>query len=123
MATSERRGFPRVPQPFEARFRLTGEMGASWHTMTLVNLSAGGIRFRSSELLDQGVLVEVQVQLPGLREPLLAAGRVAWSSMRASGVAEIGVELLNASEELRMQIDSVVRFLRSTAAPANPPAS
>ncbi len=119
----ERRSFPRVPQPFEARFRLSGELDFSWHAITLVNLSAGGLRFRSHELLDQGALVDVQVQLPGIREPVVMNGRVVWSSMQASGVAETGVELLNASPELQIQIDSIVQFLRSAGPPAEPPAS
>lgn len=119
----ERRSFPRVPQPFEARFRLSGELGSSWHAITLVNLSAGGLRFRSNELIEKGALVDVQVQLPGMREPVVMDGRVVWSSMQASGVAETGMELLDASPELQMQIDSVVRFLRSTGAPPELPAS
>ena len=121
--SKERRNFPRVPQPFEARFRLAGELDFSWHAITLINLSAGGVRFRTHEPAEKGALVEVQVHLPGMREPMVLNGRVVWSSMQASGVAESGVELLDATPELQMQIDSIVRFLRGTTPPTEPPAS
>lgn len=110
--TKERRLFPRVPQPFEARYRLADEMGTSWHGMTLVNISAGGVRFRTDELIQQGTPLELQVQLPGLREPLLVNGQTIWSTLQASGVMEIGVEFVNVTADQQLQIDGIVRFLR-----------
>lgn len=110
--TKERRSFPRVPQPFEARYRLTDEMGASWHAMTLVNISAGGVRFRTDQLIEQDTPLQIQVQLPGMREALVVSGHAVWSTLQASGVMEIGVEFLNVTPDQQLQIDNVVQFLR-----------
>jgi c-di-GMP-binding flagellar brake protein YcgR len=111
--TKERRSFPRVPQPMDARYRPILDMGASWHHMTVVNISAGGVRFRSDEPVEPGSPLELHVQLPGLREPLALKGAAVWSTLQASGVSETGVEFQDVSPEQQLQIDDVVRFLRS----------
>ena len=116
----ERRQFPRVPQPFEVRYRLSGELGESWKAVTTVNLSAGGVRFRDTELLTIGDALEIQIHLPGARETLTFQGRVAWSQMQASGVTENGVEFVDATAAEQQRIDNLVQFLRRSEPPSAP---
>ena len=111
----ERRHFHRAPQPIEAKYRVSGNLGSSWATGTLVNISAGGMRFRAEELIEKSSLVEVEAKVPGLREVLAVKGMVVWSSLQASGVAEMGVAFSEVTLQQQYQIDNLVSFLRSSA--------
>ncbi len=111
----ERRDFHRVPQPIEAKYRVSGNLGVTWAVGTLVNISAGGVRFRAEELIEKGAFVEVEAKVPGLREVLTVKGIVVWSSLQASGVAEMGVEFSEVTLQQQYQIDNLVSFLRSSA--------
>lgn len=111
----ERRHFHRVPQPIDARYRVSGGLGSGWATGTLVNISASGLRFRAEEQLDKGVSVEIEAKVPGIKDILALKGLVVWSSLQASGVAEMGIEFLDVTVQQQFQIDSLVSFLRSSA--------
>ena len=113
----ERRQFHRTPHEVEARYRLLNELTASWRAVTLINLSAGGLRFRDDEALEVGVLLELRLQLPGVNEPLNLKGRVIWSQLQASGVIEVGVGFLEVVVAHQMQIDNVVQFFRNSTPP------
>lgn len=118
--TRERRRFFRVPIPFDAKYRFFGELTQGWRTVRTLNLSAGGMRFKSSDLLDVGGFVEVQIQLPSEREPLMLRGRIVWSQAQASGVTENGLEFLEATPQQQAKIDELVDFLKKGIAPPNP---
>lgn len=118
----ERRDFHRIPQAVEGRYRVSGHFGALGSSMTLVNISAGGLRFRSEEQLEKNALLEVEMKIPSFREPLIVKGRVAWSTLQASGVAETGVEFLDVPPEIRYRIDSIVQFFRPQGQPKPPTA-
>jgi c-di-GMP-binding flagellar brake protein YcgR len=118
----ERRGFSRVPVPFDVRYRIYGELGESWRAMTTLNISAGGMRFRSGDLIEIGSHLEVQIALPSAAVPLVVQARVAWSQLLGSGVSENGAQFTNLTPEQREQIDGLVRFLMKTS-PLPPPAT
>lgn len=120
MAT-ERRHFHRVPQALEVHYRLSGEFASSWHVATLINLSAGGLRLRTSEGFEALAQLELQLHLPGLREPLTLRGGVVWSNLQASGVVESGIEFMNVTPEQQLQIDEFVQFLRNSGPRTAPP--
>lgn len=107
----ERRRDRRLVQPFDARYRLYGELTESWRTIRTVNLSASGMRFRSADLMRVGDELEVALLLPAHREPIVVRGRIIWSQAMASGVAENGVEFVDVAPEQGMQIDALVKFL------------
>lgn len=107
---SERRRFPRAPQPLEVRYRV-GEVESGWHVTTALNVSAGGVRFRSELVIEQGTKLEVRLVMPGLEEPLELLGLVVWSRLQTPEVQELGVEFLNVTPEQQVQIDQVVSFL------------
>ncbi len=109
--THERRQFSRVTQPFEARYRLVGELGASWLPCTTINLSAGGMRIRSAEALPVDGALELEISLPSAKERCTLQGRVLWNQMHASGVIESGIEFVRPAAVQQEQIDGLVRFL------------
>ena len=107
----DRRRFPRVPEAFRVQYRIFGDLEESWHAVTTLNLSAGGIRFRGADPLEIGTPITLRVQLPGAAQPMTLRGQVVWSQMQASGVTESGVEFVDVRPEQRARIDQVVSFL------------
>ena len=110
--TPEHRQFPRAPHSCEAKYRLHGLLTEGWVSITVLNISAGGVRFRTAEQLEPGTMLEVQLQLPADPTPLAIMGRVIWSRMPASGVAEIGAAFLSVTPEQGVRVDDLVRFLK-----------
>ncbi len=106
----ERRQFPRVAQPFNTRYRLSGEMTTTWYAATVINLGAGGMRIRSADPIPPDVLVDLEIQLPSAHAPFVLRGRVLWEQIQAAGVIEYGIAFLELDAIQQIQIDEVVRF-------------
>jgi hypothetical protein len=111
MARQEQRRFPRVPEALAVRYRASGALAGSWCSVTAVNLSAGGIRFRCAEPLDVGASLQLELKLPGAAEAMVLRGQVAWSQMMASGVMESGVAFLDVAIPQQRLLDQLVSFL------------
>ena len=109
----DRRRFPRVQEPLEAQYRVDGDFASSWRGMSVLNISAGGIRFRTTEPITQGALLQFKIKLPGVPQPLELRGAAVWSAMQAPDVTETGVEFLDLTMKQQAQIDQMVSFLRT----------
>ena len=107
----EGRQFGRTSQPVELQYRMRGEFSAPWTKTTTVNLSAGGARFKCQEPLQAGDELEMRMQLSGSPKPLELRAKVVWDQMQASGVTEIGIQVMDVSGEQQVQIDELVQFL------------
>ncbi len=116
----ERRRFGRVAQPFDARYRMYGQLMESWRTIRTLNVSAMGMRFQSADLLEDGAVLEVEIALPILREPLTLRARLIWSQTVASGVTENGAEFVDVTPMQAEQIDQLVKFLQKDLPPPPP---
>lgn len=117
----ERRRFPRVLQPFDAHYRFCGDLVGLWRTVRTLNLGAGGMRFRTEDVLEPRAALEIRLNLPIFREPLVLHARVIWCQTLASGVVENGVEFVDTTPRQAEQIDTLVQLLvrpRSPKAPA-----
>ncbi len=68
-----RRSYPRVKASLEGEYRA---LLSETRKMTTVDLGAGGVRFRTSESLEVGTLMDATLTLPGKTEPLSLVGRV-----------------------------------------------
>lgn len=115
MTSQERRQFPRIPEAFEVRYRVFGDMAASWCEVTTINLSAGGLRFRGPEPLDPGTPLELQIQLTGLPQALVLRATIVWNRMQSPGVTEYGAQFVDLTMPQQAQIDRLVLFLRPQA--------
>lgn len=116
----ERRDFSRVPVPFGVRYRIYGELGESWREIATVNISAGGMRVRTEEILETGTQLEIQITLSSAATRLAVQGSIAWSRPMGAGVNESGVQFTDLTPQQREQVDALVQFLRKSAPP--PPA-
>lgn len=94
---AEQRKFPRVRESCVLRVRPiagaqipAGATGAGHEAMT-VNISGGGVCFRTELALAKGDFVAVEMSMPEFTTPVVAMGRVAWVGA-ATPPCEVGVE-------------------------------
>ena len=113
MSERDRRRFPRTREPLEAQYHVDGDFSSVWTTMTVLNLSAGGLRYRGAEELDPGRTLQLKITLPGMPIGLELHGRIVWKQMHAAGVTEHGVEFHDLTEKQQEQIDQLVQFLNT----------
>lgn len=106
----ERRQYPRIIHPLAVRYRVQGRLDALWHETTTVNVSAVGMRMRGAEPLENDTLLELTMEVPGLREPLVLNGRVVWIQLQASQVIESGVAFDTLTVEQETKLDQLLRF-------------
>lgn len=88
---------------------------------TCANLSRGGVFVRTTELLDPGRRVLLELQLPNGSQ-VEAVGRVAWTKRSlASGDQPdtgVGVEFLGGASDQLAALDEYLRHAASAPAPA-----
>lgn len=106
----ERRQYPRITQPLAVRYRARGSLDTLWHEAATVNVSAVGMRMRGAEPLETDTLLELSMDVPGFREPLVLKGRVVWAQLQASQVIESGVEFEPMAVEQETKLDQLLRF-------------
>jgi c-di-GMP-binding flagellar brake protein YcgR len=77
----EKRKFVRLKAPIGLLYRRVSKLRRHRQTQSLVrDLSIAGVRFGVKEDLRHGDLVEVDIQIPHLVEPVHAVGEVVWFS-------------------------------------------
>ena len=108
----ERRRFHRASQSFNVRCRHYGALTETWHLIASLDLSAGGMRFRSEGPFELGCLLEFEISLPNASEPLVVRGRLLRSEVQERNLVEHAVEFLDVQEEAQIQLDGLVAFLR-----------
>ena len=118
---NERRSFPRIPHAFDGQFRQAGVFTELWNPMSVMNLSANGVRFRTDLPLEAAMILDLKCHVPGLQRALEVQGRVVWTAMPAAGVIETGVEFLDLSQEQKSVIDRLVAFLHAEVQPEPAP--
>ena len=102
----ERRGFGRARLDFSMRYKRVGALMDLWHRAALTDISAGGLRFATDELMDEGSKLEFEVILPIRKDPYLLIGRVV-----SEQEGEYGVVLLDVPPDKQVEVDELVEFL------------
>lgn len=108
--TRERRRYPRLVHAMAVRYRVHGSLETLWHEATTVNVSPIGMRMRGAEALEADTLLELTMEVPGLREPLVFNGRVIWTQLQASRVMESGVAFETLTMEQENKLDHLLHF-------------
>lgn len=89
----ERRRFPRLRENCRIRVRpIVGarEQGTPFEAMT-VNISGGGLRFRSETGIEAGEFLAVELTLPEFPTPVVALARSVFAQP-AGAMFEVGIE-------------------------------
>ena len=107
----DQRRFNRVKFPLSIRYRQVNVLADVWYTAKLVDLSAGGLRLLSAELLESGARLEFQIVLPIRQAPYFLSGLVIWEKSTDEGGSECGVEFINVTTEQRTELDWLVELL------------
>ena len=82
-----------------------------WHKATIVDISAGGLRFLSPEPVEVGTRIEFQVLLPVRKDPYAFAGQALWEREAGGAGFEYGVSFAGLSMDQQSDLDKLVRFL------------
>ena len=91
---AERRKFPRLRECCAIRVKpiagaaVPGDAGVEAMT---VNISGGGLCFRSAEPFESGDFLAVEMSIPGFTSPVVAMARAAYCE-RGEGGYDVGVE-------------------------------
>ena len=98
------------------RYRTTGGPVNEWVRVTMINLSAGGIRFRcGGEPLQAGTPLEIEIMLSGLPQPMTLPAAIVWNQLQASGVTEVGAQFQTLDMSQQLLIDRLAGFLSVSA--------
>ncbi len=76
---SEKRKYVRVKKPYITHFRVKlrdDTVSKEWDTVTIVNLSAGGIFFYYSTNLEVGTLLDLKIDFSRSYPTIICAGKV-----------------------------------------------
>ncbi|MBI4432142.1 MAG: PilZ domain-containing protein [Candidatus Omnitrophica bacterium] len=78
----ERRKFIRLKAPIGVVYKLVQNEAkpAAANPSLVKDISGGGVRIMVKEVLRTGDLLELQIQIPHLADPIRAVGEVAWFS-------------------------------------------
>lgn len=92
-----------------------GGPDAAYSLTSVVNISSGGVLFKSAEPLASGTVVDIKINFPSLLEPLITQAKV----IRSKEVKvkpkhyEVGVRFMDIDEEKGKIIDKVVKFVNT----------
>ncbi|MBI3252201.1 MAG: PilZ domain-containing protein [Candidatus Omnitrophica bacterium] len=86
----EKRKFIRLNAPIGVTYKvITGNKAEAIHLSLVKNISGGGVRIAAKDLLKNGDLLDLKIQIPHLRDPIHAIGEVVWFSERREGERDL----------------------------------
>jgi c-di-GMP-binding flagellar brake protein YcgR len=90
----ENRKFIRLNAPIGISYRVTKQKRRKSAQSLIRNIGGGGIRFLAKEALREGDLIQMEINIPHLKDPIEAIGEVIWyseSKDRDRDIREAGV--------------------------------
>ena len=115
MSSKDQRQFRRVSLPITLRFRPAGELMEMWSVGTLLDLSAGGLRFTSLKPIESGSRLEFQIVLPMRKEPYVLSAEILWEKGSPAGLLEYGGSFLDVNPGQQAELDDLVEFLTKSS--------
>lgn len=100
---AERRLYQRVSCQIPVRYRLKAQgVLTSWKESAAGNISAGGLFITFGEKMEQGMLLDLEIPVPGLVGPLKTLGKVVWvEAVAADKIVKCGLEFTQIRAEDR----------------------
>jgi hypothetical protein len=118
MSTGDQRQFRRVNLPITLRYRSPGELTEMWSVGTLLDLSAGGLRFTSLKPIEAGSRLEFQIVLSSRKEPYVLRAEILWEKQSPAGLLEYGGSFSDVTADQQAELDELIEFL--TKSPEKP---
>jgi hypothetical protein len=112
----ERRRHPRIQEPVKFQYQSERDAAFRWLPATMINISAGGLRFRCMEdPPEERTGISLRVPVPDSQAPALLNAHVMWRQLQASGVMEAGAEFISLGFERRRLIERLVAVLSAAS--------
>lgn len=111
---TEKRQYPRAGAHIPVRYRKRDDVAGTPVSGSLTgDISAGGLRFRTKELISAACNLILELDLPTLAQPILATSKVAWINNNNTGKEyEVGNEFMEISKRDQELIAQYVNRLR-----------
>lgn len=111
-SSGEKRRHKRVVTciPFRYRWEQGGPLMAA-ESVTW-DMSPGGFRFRTAERLRRDCNLALELDLPGLEEPVSVLSRVAWTKEVLHGGCDVGGQFVRVS---RLDEERIAKYLRGVS--------
>lgn len=107
----ELRKHPRISWSFLVKYKLHGQEEGTFDLSTVKNISVGGCYFGSQKAYPVGQLLDLEVKLPGIKDPLLFQGTIRRCDPgQAPGLFFIAVEFTNMGESQKEAFSRVMSF-------------
>lgn len=111
MTDGERRRHPRISWGFLVKHKLQGQNQDAVDLSTVKNISLGGCYFGSRKAYSAGQVLDLEVKLPGIKDPLLFQGKVQRCDPgQAPGLFFIAVEFMDMGESQKEEFSRVMSF-------------
>lgn len=109
MTTDEhRQGGARTNRRLMMRYRSEG--AAAWSVSPLQDLSRSGARFLAEQPLVAGTILEFQLLLPMLKDPVALKGHVVWNKPGTLGLTELGATFDGLNPGAQQALDQAIAF-------------
>ena len=106
----ERRGFARVPEPFQATYRTNPY--ERWKELQTIDVSATGMYAASRIAIDPQTPIELQFKLPlSSGEILFELKGIVLSSQGGPGLTKVRIQFDDVAPDQQAMIDECVQFL------------
>jgi len=109
----ERREFPRVYRNFMVRFKPQRQENSNWEVATINNIGAGGCHFNSDTRYNAGELLDIDIQLPALRELMRFTReikRCEFGTIKNSSICGLAARFLEIGEERKKVFQEMLKF-------------
>jgi c-di-GMP-binding flagellar brake protein YcgR len=108
----ERRRYQRIESNLPLQYKNLRKVGESSTGSLTRDLSAGGVRFRTSEFISLACRLVVEINLPTVNKPIKAISKVAWiKRVPSSDSYELGNQFLEITKEDKSHINTFVNNL------------
>lgn len=108
---AERRRTPRIARTFVVKYHWDEEGRPTWGLSQTKDLSATGLRFVAERLFPVGSLLDFEIRVSTITEPLKVKGKVVWlKPLPLVSTAEHGVEFVGLDDVTKQILQQAVEF-------------
>ncbi len=108
---AERRRAPRIAQTFVVKYHWEEDGQPKWGLSQTKDLSATGLRFVADRLFPVGALLDFEIRVSTMTEPLKVKGKVVWvKPLPLIPTAEHGIEFAELDDATKHTVQRAVEF-------------
>jgi len=113
--SKERRGFARLYVGVEAAYTHKGKSDDTAKMVLVQDISVSGVRFIATEQLAVDEVLELNVTISGIVEPIKAIGKIAWQKAFSQNFFDTGLEFTEIAADVKQEILTYVHEAKGKA--------